>query len=269
MSLIFVAIAGAEEDRLREMVDGLPELLVKLEKENEWNSAGSTMEMVNFSMSTGDGLLSALVSITLGKDGAEKEREKLRKRLQVDAQAVASDTYFSRNATGSGGSISRLEAAGAYRSHIETRLCYEVSLRYQSDKTFDLERWHKRWAEAGGSLGDPGVYTSENEPTPVSIEEGELRFSNGTSGGSYAASSLATGSFRFSARRGQRLSLATTVINSRVERLNTDGKFDAITEWKRAHDLVLPDSEDGRYQVRFSDALDGDLTAPQLLVEIR
>jgi len=266
---IVLSPTQADEKKLREMVEALPERLTQLLKENEKGFGGSTLAMTNASIAVGHGLIPAMVALVREEEWTEEDESRFVEEIKTNAQGVAADMSYSRQATGSGGTIVRIEAAVAYRTHIETRLCYHVTRRFESDNTFDLEKWHKRWADAGGSIGQAGDYSGENDPTLVDIEEGELRFVSGTSGGSYVSSTLATQSVRFSAKAGQKLSLATTIVNSRVEKMNEAGLYEAITKWRRAHDVELPKSKGGRYQIRFSDESEGNYIAPQLLIEIR
>lgn len=269
--LIHPLAAAADDDPLRELALKLPSEFSKLMAANEEKFAGSTAEMVEACSAVADGLVPSLVALEMA-DASEAEKAEFQKEVERDAQGIAAGVYYSRHATGWGGTITRIEAAAAYGAYIETRICHAVTQRFQDDKTFDLEGWHKKWAEAGGSVGEDGDYAGEEaEQGAVRIEEGELRFARGSSGGMFVDSGdeLAGNAIGFGARAGQRLVLACLEMRFRVEKFGENGRPETITPWTRACDLELPASKGGRYAIRFHGDDDDVSQAAQLLVEIR
>lgn len=271
-ALISPAIAEGGNDqaqRLHKLVMNLPATLEALEAANrERIDSGITLDMVEGTAAIGDGLLPALAEIVATQ--REIPLPEARESIEKEARAVALHAHMNEHATGWGGTIARIFTAGAYSEHIQLAVCYHVTQLFDGDESFDLGAWHEAWRAAGGSTGNSVMSGDEPDEIPrVGVDEAELKFEPGTSGGVFADhyGELDGGPISFRAKPGQRLVMATTVLETKLDRVDEDGSFQPITGWASAHDLELPASKGGRYRIHFS-AGDREV-APVLLVEIR
>jgi hypothetical protein len=269
-----ISAVAAEKGELRDLATSLPGKLKALYKENEEGFAGSTVAMSEASYAIGEGLLPELMKLVAasGKLSAEEAGE-VQEEIERDARGVAANVYYSNHATGWGGTITKIEAAGANSSYIETRICYEVTRIFKDDEDFDLEGWHGRWAAAGGSTGadlEEGIGEDGEYGSGIRIEEGEVKFDLGASGGilELGQGEIAGESVYFYAKAGQTIVLAVTGIDIRLDRVTGSGSYGATGDWSRAIEAVLPESKGGRYRVRFGDAKEAGGNI-RMLMEIR
>jgi len=272
-------VASADDAKVRTTALGLPTKLSKLWDDNNEGFAGSTTQMVEAVHSVAAGLMPSLIVLE-ADEGSDAEKERKQSEIERDAQGIAAGIYYSRHATGWGGTMTRIEASIAYCEYVETRITHAVTRLFGDDETFGIDQWRKDWASAGGSLGQ-GIDAAEGAPVDdgsdgspgLTIEEGELRFSPGTSGGTLtdSAGALADHSIRFGARAGQRLVFACINLDFRVETAGANGETEAVTSWVSACDIELPKSKDGAYHIRFREEPGQTRlgSPPQFLVEIR
>ena len=237
------------------------------------------MQMVEAVHAVAAGLMPSLIVL---EADASSNAEKKQKQAEIerDAQGIAAGIYYSRHATGWGGTMTRIESSIAYCEYVETRITHAVTRLFGDDETFEIDQWRKDWSDAGGSLGQDidadeldAREPASSELLEVTIEDGELRFKNGASGGIFIARDgvLADRPIQFGARAGQRLVLGCSGLSFRLEKIVDSGSAEPVTSWIRACDLELPESRDGIYHLRFREpAGHSDAKSPPLfLIEIR
>lgn len=279
MGLLCGSPAWADEAAVRAVAQKLPAQLAALYKAQEEKFAGSTMDMIAAADAVSSGILPALVALEMdGKSKAEKAT--FQKEIERDAEGIANEVYYRSNATGSGGTIVGIEAASSKTSYIETRICHAVTTHFGEDQTFDLESWQKEWAKAGGSVGGDGESMEAGEEDTeadgeeaggLRIEENELKFAPGSTGGTFTAGEgeLSGKTLKLNAKAGQQLLIASTNTKSRLLVLQPDGKKAPAAEWAGSHELILPESKGGRYLIEFPEKPRDPAQVVQLLVEIR
>lgn len=279
LGFLTIGSAWADEAAVRAVAQKLPAQLAALhQSQKEKSSSGNTAEMIDAADAVASGLMPALVALEMdGKSKAEKVA--FQKEIERDAEGVAKDVYYRGHATGWGGTITGIEAALAKTCYVETRICHAMTSRFGEDQSFDLESWRKEWSKAGGSLGDDrgamaremeGEAEGAAETEGMRIVEDELKFAPGTTGGSLTAGEgqLSGKTLTLNAKKGQKLLLASTNVQSRLLILAPNGKKAPASDWSGAHELPLPESKGGRYLIEFSTKPRDPAAPVRLLVEI-
>ena len=266
--------ALGDKATVRLTAEQLPAKLAELREANDKALAGSTVDMVNAAHSISEELISSLIAL-LADGKPEADQLELRTEIERDAQGIAAGVYYDNHALGWGGTITRIEASFAYWDHIEVRISHAITRLFEDDETFDLEAWRKAWEEAGGNIGGGSIFDEEAEEDAtaavIRLEDGELRFSAGSSGGILSAGvdEWTAGPVGLGARPGQRLLLASAELEFQVRSVAADGNGVAAMPWRRTCDLELPATTKNRYQIFFRLPAGKAASTARILIEIR